>query len=82
MRVLRACRTLAALTTPGAKRQTPNTGATVPGYERAKCTMMNVDGLRVPIAWKGALPAAAPKAGAQVRLRFYFRDATIYAFGN
>ena len=55
-------------------------GRTVPGFERSKCVLMNTGGLQLPLRWQGA--PAAPPAGTQVRLRFYFRDATIYAFGS
>ena len=54
-------------------------GGVVPGYERGNCILLNTDNLRAPLKWKGDPPS--PPMGTQVRVRFYFRDATIYAFG-
>ena len=50
----------------------------MPGFERDKCVMMNVNGLQIPLQWKSA--PAVPE-GKLVSIRFSFRDATIYAVG-
>ena len=66
-----------------AELQDANTNRTIPGFERGNCILMNIDGLRVPLKWdrNGTVTAPpAPAAGSLVRLRFYFRDATIYSF--
>lgn len=55
-------------------------GATLPGFERDKCTMVGVDGQKLPLAWAGA--PKPPAAGSMLRLRFSFRDAVIYAAGS
>ena len=54
-------------------------GHVIPGYERGKSVLLDLDELRAPITWTGS--PTPPKAGTEVRVRFYFRDATIYAFG-
>lgn len=54
-------------------------GRVIPGYERGKSVLLDRDELRAPIAWTGS--PAPLKTGTEVRVRFYFRDATIYAFG-
>ena len=54
-------------------------GQVVPGYERNKCVLLNVDGIRVPLEWTGT--HGQPPAGTRVKLRIFFRDATVYAFG-
>ena len=51
-----------------------------PGFERSKCMFMNVDAAELPLRWSGQ--PKPPPAGTMVRLRFFFRDATIYAFGS
>jgi hypothetical protein len=60
--------------------QDATTGTVIPGYERGRCTMMNLDSLGIPITWEGS--PKEPATGAMVRLRFFFRDATIYALGG
>jgi hypothetical protein len=52
-------------------------GAVIPGFEREQCIFRDVDGVRLPLQWPGQDPKAL--AGRKVALRFYFRDATIYA---
>jgi len=59
--------------------QYASTGRAIPGFERNKCMMMDVDGLQLPLNWAGSADLPAP--GTMVRLRFSFRDATIYAAG-
>ena len=62
-------------------------GYALPGFERtAFQTMYDVDGERLPLRWgKGGnntgatVPPAGPGGTAEVRLRVFFRDATIYA---
>ena len=54
-------------------------GRVIAGFERSKCTLMNVNSVEVPLAWAGN--PAPPSAGTVVQLRFYFRDAVIYAVG-
>ena len=72
--------------------QTAADGRVVPGFERKKCVLLNVDGVRLPLRWKapgaGATATVAdgveqgpPSAGTKVQLRIFFRDATIFAFG-
>jgi len=56
------------------------TQTTLPGFERQKCILMDVDGLQLPLKWSDA--STFPKAGTMVNLRFSFRDATIYAIGS
>eukprot|EP01045_Picozoa_sp_COSAG04_P003524 COSAG04_NODE_144_length_22941_cov_54.823614_10_plen_65_part_00 len=55
-------------------------GNTLAGFERDKCVLMNVDGLKLPLQWTGN--PAPPAAGTRVRLRFSFRDATLFAAGS
>jgi len=52
-------------------------GTPVPGFEREKCTLQDVDGLRLPLRWDGVDTASL--AGTEARLRLFLRDATIYA---
>jgi len=52
----------------------------IPGFEREKCIVQNADGLRLPLRWSGS--DSARLAGRTVSLRFYLRDATIYAVGT
>ena len=47
-------------------------GSVVPGYERSRCVMLNVNGLRLPLRWDGAdielhSDAATPAALPTVR---------------
>jgi hypothetical protein len=49
----------------------------IAGFEKEKCIFLDKDGLRLPLRWKGR--DAAALAGRTVSMRFYFRDATIYA---
>ncbi len=51
-------------------------GQVIPGYEREKMVLQNVDSLALPLHWEGK--DGTELAGQTVRLRFYFRDATIY----
>eukprot|EP01052_Picozoa_sp_SAG31_P023827 SAG31_NODE_1988_length_6721_cov_11.339928_9_plen_174_part_00 len=69
------------------------TGLVIPGHEPQRCLMTNVTGLRLPVTWgamtvaKDAPPSPPPpppvavQPGQVVQLRFFFRDATIYAAG-
>jgi hypothetical protein len=69
------------------------TGAVIPGHEAQRCLLTNVTGLALPIVWGGhpivppgitppPLPAPVKVApGTMVRLRFLFRDATVFAVG-
>lgn len=50
-------------------------------FHTGNCVLMNVTGLRVPLTWTGT-PPAVPEPGMLVRLRIFFRDATIYALGS
>ena len=54
-------------------------GEVVPGFEKERCVLMNVDGIRLPLRWNGT--SLAPLAGSTVQLRIYYRDATIFALG-
>ena len=55
-------------------------GMVLPGFERNKCTLMNVDDINIGLKWAGSPTPPAP--GTPVKLRVYFRDATIYAIGG
>ena len=70
-------------------------GATIPGYEKEKCILRNVEGSKLPLHWKqghdeddaestgpAQLAALQPHVGQEVRLRLYFRAAIVYAFGT
>lgn len=52
-------------------------GQVVPGYEREKAAFVDVDTVRLPLQWNGK--DGSELAGQKVRLRIFFRDATIYA---
>ena len=62
-------------------------GYAIPGFESSAFqTMMNVDDERLPLRWgKGGnntnatVPPAGPGGTAEVHLRLFFRDATIFA---
>lgn len=56
------------------------TGAVIPGYDRTNCVVLNKDGLQLPLEWNTTQPA--PDVGALIQVRFFFRDATIYAVGG
>lgn len=51
-------------------------GQTIPGYEREHCLLQNADDTRIPLRWNGR--DATERAGEEVSLRLYFRDARIY----
>lgn len=51
-------------------------GRVIAGYEREKAAFRNVDSRALPLVWDGR--DATELAGSKVRLRLYFRDATIY----
>ena len=55
-------------------------GDVLPGLTRDKCVLMDVDDLRKPLEWEGA-NASALAGGSKVFVRFFFREATIYALG-
>ena len=52
-------------------------GTVVPGFDRAACILVDVDDLRVPLVWQGGADLGS-LAGMSARLRFLFRDATLY----
>jgi hypothetical protein len=65
------------------------TNQPIDGYGRQNCVHMNVDEQQLPLLWSSAnnsnpsssaLPPSIP-AGKNVRLRVYFRDASVYALG-
>ena len=68
------------------------TGKTISGYEAQRCLFTNVTSLSMPIIWGEPIvppgsnapplpPAKKVAPGSPVRLRFLFRDATIFAVG-
>ena len=52
----------------------------VPGYERSKCDTFHGDSIRHLVTWNGRseIPREVLSAGA--KLRFYFRNASLYSF--
>lgn len=52
-------------------------GQVIEGFEKEKCILTDADGLRLPLEWGGKYTTSI--VGRRVSLRFYFRDATIYA---
>jgi hypothetical protein len=57
------------------------TGKELPGFGVEDVEpLMNVDGVKLPLKWKGGRDSAG-LAGRMVRVRFYFRDAYVYALG-
>ena len=54
-----------------------SSNAVIPGYEHERCLYENVDGHALPMRWQGM--SGGDLAGQSVRLRFYLRDAKIYA---
>ena len=56
-------------------------GAVLPGYEERRCVMMNVNATRLMLAWNGSKPLHEQHAGESVRLRVFYRDATVFAVG-
>jgi hypothetical protein len=54
-------------------------GQVIPAYERTQCVLENVDGRDLPLLWDGK--NAAERAGTEVRLRFFLRDAKVYGVG-
>jgi hypothetical protein len=59
----------------------PNKGelVVVPGYEREKCLLTDVDSLALPLRWRGDAARTSLLPGAEVSLRILFRDATIFS---
>ena len=57
-----------------------DTAEPLAGYEQEHCLLMNVEGPRLPLRWTGG-GAKAPLP-AEVLVRIYFRDATIWALGS
>ena len=61
------------------------TGEELPGYGVSETIPMeDVDGQRLPLTWRGhdgTVVDTSPLKGRLVKLRIYFRDATIYAVG-
>lgn len=60
--------------------QYANDSTLVPGFERGNCMLLNITGQQVPLRWTGN--PQPPPNGTKIMLRFYFRDATIYALGS
>ena len=54
-------------------------GRPIPGFEKEKCIVQDKDGVDLPLRWAGRDTPAL--AGRIVAVRFYLRDATIYALG-
>ena len=54
-------------------------GRTIKGFEREHCILRDVDGVRLPLRWNRK--STASLRGRGIALRFFFRDATIYAAG-
>jgi hypothetical protein len=52
-------------------------GRTIPGYEKDNCCFGDVDRPDLPLVWAGK--TGSTLAGQTVQLRFYFRNARIYA---
>jgi hypothetical protein len=52
-------------------------GRVIPGYEKENCVFGDVDAPDLPLVWAGKNGASL--AGKTVQLRFYFRNARIYA---
>ena len=53
-----------------------------PAFAAARCVLLDVDGVRLPLAWTetdGKVASLAEYQGQAMALRIYFRDATIYA---
>ena len=58
-------------------------GAPLAGFERRQSVMMNVNGTRLPLLWNETSAQEKQAAiGKRVRLRLFFRDATIFAIGS
>ena len=58
-------------------------GAPLAGFERRQMIMMDVNGTRLPLRWNSTTAEQRQAAvGKRVRLRLFFRDATIYAVGS
>lgn len=57
------------------------TDAVLPGYEERRCVMMNVDSTRLMLAWNGSKPLHEQHVGESIRLRLFYRDATVFAVG-
>ena len=59
------------------------TGRALPGFERnSSIPILNATGTQLPLLWQRSSTAAmALRAGTNVTLRVFFRDATVYAVG-
>jgi len=53
------------------------TNKVIPGYERDKCLLQNIDDTRIPLRWGNK--TGKELIGKKVSLRFYLRSARIYA---
>ncbi|HSW47268.1 MAG TPA: hypothetical protein VLM89_17025 [Phycisphaerae bacterium] len=53
------------------------TGKAIPGYERDKCLLRDVDDTRIPLRWGDR--TGTELAGKKVSMRFFLRSARIYA---
>jgi hypothetical protein len=64
-----------------AELQDASTGKVLPNYTRDGFVVLNDGGTKLPLVWKNA--TASPVApGTVVQVKFYFREATIYAVGS
>jgi hypothetical protein len=54
-------------------------GRIVDGYEQATCQPLRGDGIRQPVRWQDR-PDLRPLVGQRVRLRFWFHNATLFAY--
>jgi hypothetical protein len=59
-----------------------DSGKVLPGYEHERCVMMNVSGTQLQLEWNGSAPLHTQHAGQRVRLRMFYRDASIFAVGS
>ena len=62
------------------------TGDVLPGYERSRCKLMNITGLRIPLKWNSSAETTASdyfhtRRSQKVRARIFFRDTIVYALG-
>ena len=53
--------------------------ADLQAFSLTRCSPITGDGVRQPVAWRGA-PSLAPMQGKPIRLRFVLRKARLYSF--
>jgi hypothetical protein len=59
-----------------------NNDKPIEGYEHSNCVLIDVDQQQLPLVWNSTSKEPSQiSPGKAVKLRFYFRDATIYAVG-